>query len=172
MTVSVMILNRLSTRRIAATASSRHLINESRHLHSNRHLSQVAIARTNINIARHLGSQLESKPLFPATFLPIISQRFYANGRPHPPGGTHRMDLGGGGEDKPALEKYGVDLTARARAGKLDPVIGRWVDVFKIIKKELILFYTYTYTSFFYVGTQKYNVRSKFYHEGQKTILS
>lgn len=34
------------------------------------------------------------------------------------------MNLGGEPE-KPALEKYGVDLTARARDGKLDPVIGR-----------------------------------------------
>ncbi|GAW22874.1 hypothetical protein ANO14919_124200 [Xylariales sp. No.14919] len=34
------------------------------------------------------------------------------------------MDLGGEPE-KPALEQYGVDLTAKARDGKLDPVIGR-----------------------------------------------
>ncbi|EER39618.1 heat shock protein [Histoplasma capsulatum H143] len=54
--------------------------------------------------------------------LPTI--RHYANGRPHPPGGTHRMNLGGEPE-KPALEAYGVDLTARAKDGKLDPVIGR-----------------------------------------------
>lgn len=30
-----------------------------------------------------------------------------------------------GGEQKPALEQYGVDLTAKSREGKLDPVIGR-----------------------------------------------
>lgn len=35
------------------------------------------------------------------------------------------MDLGGGEPEKPALEQYGVDLTAKARDGKLDPVIGR-----------------------------------------------
>lgn len=29
------------------------------------------------------------------------------------------------GEEKPALEQYGVDLTLKARDGKLDPVIGR-----------------------------------------------
>lgn len=34
------------------------------------------------------------------------------------------MNLGGE-EEKPALEQYGVDLTQRARDGKLDPVIGR-----------------------------------------------
>ncbi|KAI6897210.1 hypothetical protein KC318_g10311 [Hortaea werneckii] len=27
--------------------------------------------------------------------------------------------------EKPALEQYGIDLTAKAKAGKLDPVIGR-----------------------------------------------
>ncbi|CAA9958587.1 Heat shock protein 78 mitochondrial [Pyrenophora teres f. maculata] len=58
-------------------------------------------------------------------FRPLLSFREYANGgRPHPPGGTHRMNLGGEPE-KAALEQYGVDLTARARDGKLDPVIGR-----------------------------------------------
>ncbi|KAI2635293.1 P-loop containing nucleoside triphosphate hydrolase protein [Xylaria nigripes] len=34
------------------------------------------------------------------------------------------MDLGGEPE-KPALEQFGIDLTAKARDGKLDPVIGR-----------------------------------------------
>ncbi|KAJ8123017.1 hypothetical protein ONZ43_g927 [Nemania bipapillata] len=61
----------------------------------------------------------------PQISLPIQhALRNYSNGRPHPPGGTHRMDLGGEPE-KPALEQYGVDLTAKARDGKLDPVIGR-----------------------------------------------
>ena len=44
------------------------------------------------------------------------------------------MDLGGGGEEKSALEKYGVDLTARARAGKLDPVIGRDQEIARTIQ--------------------------------------
>lgn len=36
------------------------------------------------------------------------------------------MNLGNDkGEEKPALEQYGVDLTLKARDGKLDPVIGR-----------------------------------------------
>ncbi|PHH89107.1 hypothetical protein CDD83_6634 [Cordyceps sp. RAO-2017] len=56
--------------------------------------------------------------------LPGLGARHYANGRPHPPGGTHRMNLGGA-EEKPALEQYGIDLTAKAKDGKLDPVIGR-----------------------------------------------
>lgn len=43
------------------------------------------------------------------------AQRYY-NGKSHPPGGTHRMHLGGEPE-KSALEEYGVDLTARARDG-------------------------------------------------------
>ncbi|KAG9249852.1 heat shock protein 78 [Emericellopsis atlantica] len=78
--------------------------------------------RPRTQITRVAGLQI----LRPATarLLPTITTRNYANGRPHPPGGTHRMDMGGG-EEKPALEQYGVDLTARAKDGKLDPVIGR-----------------------------------------------
>ncbi|KAL4766260.1 chaperone ATPase HSP78 [Aspergillus foveolatus] len=61
------------------------------------------------------------------------STRNYASGRPHPPGGTHRMNLGGEPE-KAALEQYGVDLTAKARAGKLDPVIGRDAEIHRTIQ--------------------------------------
>lgn len=39
-----------------------------------------------------------------------------------------------GGEEKSALESYGVDLTARARAGKLDPVIGRDAEIHRTIQ--------------------------------------
>jgi len=71
---------------------------------------------------------------FPKNSLrPAAALRFYANGRPHPPGGTHRMNLGGEPE-KPALEEYGVDLTARARDGKLDPVIGRDSEIHRTIQ--------------------------------------
>jgi ATP-dependent Clp protease ATP-binding subunit ClpB len=65
--------------------------------------------------------------------LPATSVRTYAKGRPHPPGGTHRMDMSGG-EEKSALEQYGVDLTARAKAGKLDPVIGRDSEIHRTIQ--------------------------------------
>ncbi|KAK3943744.1 P-loop containing nucleoside triphosphate hydrolase protein [Diplogelasinospora grovesii] len=65
--------------------------------------------------------------------LPAIALRTYANGRPHPPGGTHRMNLGGEPE-KPALEQFGIDLTAKAREGKLDPVIGRSAEVQRTIQ--------------------------------------
>ncbi|KAI9924803.1 chaperone ATPase hsp78 [Aspergillus wentii] len=64
---------------------------------------------------------------------PALSIRHYANGRPHPPGGTHRMNLGGEPE-KPALEQYGVDLTAKAKNGKLDPVIGRDSEIHRTIQ--------------------------------------
>lgn len=43
------------------------------------------------------------------------------------------MDLGGEPE-KPALEQYGIDLTARARDGKLDPVIGRDSEIQRTIQ--------------------------------------
>ena len=44
------------------------------------------------------------------------------------------MNLGGQEDDKPALEKYGVDLTARAKSGKLDPVIGRDPEIQRLIQ--------------------------------------
>ncbi|KXJ95813.1 P-loop containing nucleoside triphosphate hydrolase protein [Microdochium bolleyi] len=43
------------------------------------------------------------------------------------------MDLGGEPE-KPALEQFGIDLTARARDGKLDPVIGRDAEIQRTIQ--------------------------------------
>ncbi|KAL8690025.1 MAG: hypothetical protein Q9218_004439 [Villophora microphyllina] len=43
------------------------------------------------------------------------------------------MNLGGEPE-KPALEQYGIDLTARAKEGKLDPVIGRDDEVDRMIQ--------------------------------------
>jgi ATP-dependent Clp protease ATP-binding subunit ClpB len=67
-----------------------------------------------------------------------ISVRTYATNRPRgppqPPGGTHRMDMGGGEPQKPALEEYGVDLTQRAVDGKLDPVIGRDAEIHRTIQ--------------------------------------
>ena len=36
--------------------------------------------------------------------------------------------------EKPALEQYGVDLTARAKSGKLDPVIGRDAEIHRTIQ--------------------------------------
>lgn len=44
------------------------------------------------------------------------------------------MNMGGGEEEKPALEQYGIDLTARARDGKLDPVIGRSSEIQRTIQ--------------------------------------
>ncbi|KAM0260521.1 hypothetical protein ACHAQJ_002754 [Trichoderma viride] len=69
----------------------------------------------------------------PLRLIPTSIVRTYANGRPHPPGGTHRMNLGGEPE-KPALEQFGVDLTAKARDGKLDPVIGRDAEIQRTIQ--------------------------------------
>ncbi|MBE3049427.1 hypothetical protein IMZ48_44395, partial [Candidatus Bathyarchaeota archaeon] len=37
-------------------------------------------------------------------------------------------------EEKSALEEFGVDLTARAKAGKLDPVIGRDAEIQRTIQ--------------------------------------
>jgi ATP-dependent Clp protease ATP-binding subunit ClpB len=141
-------LNQLSTPGIAATISSRRsmpLINATRHLRNGRGFSRAVSGGAFAEGGRHdsngkhmrrTGDRKILSNVQPphATFLPITMQRPYANGRPHPPGGTHRMDLGGGGEEKSALEKYGVDLTARARAGKLDPVIGRDQEIARTIQ--------------------------------------
>ncbi|ROT37359.1 heat shock protein [Sodiomyces alkalinus F11] len=103
----------------------RHLISSARrlagpHSRSLRPLSRAILTET---------ATLRIAPL-----LPIVAVRNYANGRgPHPPGGTHRMNLGGEPE-KPALEQYGIDLTARAREGKLDPVIGRDSEIQRTIQ--------------------------------------
>lgn len=43
------------------------------------------------------------------------------------------MNLGGEPE-KPALEQYGIDLTTRAKDGKLDPVIGRDAEIHRTIQ--------------------------------------
>ena len=73
-------------------------------------------------------------PGFPAANLPPATIRRSYAARAHPPGGTHRMDMSGEDEQKSALEQYGVDLTAQAKAGKLDPVIGRDSEIHRTIQ--------------------------------------
>lgn len=53
--------------------------------------------------------------------------------QPQRPGGSFKLDLGGG-EEQSALEQYGTDLTQRARDGKLDPVIGRDTEIHRTIQ--------------------------------------
>ena len=54
------------------------------------------------------------------------NHRPYSRSRPQPSGGTYRMELGNDkGGKRSSLEQYGVDLTSKAKDGKLDPVIGR-----------------------------------------------
>ena len=70
---------------------------------------------------KHLESQPRSMVL-----IYRANHRYYASDRPQPPGGTYHMNLGKDrGEKESSLEQYGVDLTSKARDGKLDPVIGR-----------------------------------------------
>ncbi|KAG5973943.1 chaperone ATPase hsp78 [Claviceps cyperi] len=87
-----------------------------------------------LRCSSHQGlSNAAARPLH--LLFPVIGARCYANGRPHPPGGSHRINLGSGqGEEKSALEQFGIDLTARARDGKLDPVIGRDAEIQRTIQ--------------------------------------
>ena len=48
--------------------------------------------------------------------------------------GSHRVTSQNPEEQFQALEKYGQDLTARARAGKIDPVIGRDEEIRRVIQ--------------------------------------
>ena len=48
--------------------------------------------------------------------------------------GSHRVTSPNPEESFQALEKYGQDLTARARAGKIDPVIGRDDEIRRVIQ--------------------------------------
>ena len=61
-------------------------------------------------------------PFYQTHTSPLLSRRYSSHSKR--PGSSHRMNLGSEPE-KSALERYGVDLTAKARDGKLDPVIGR-----------------------------------------------
>lgn len=69
--------------------------------------------------------QLDFRPYSPV-WICRTNHRSYASHRHQPSGGTYRMNMGNNKEEeKSALEQYGVDLTSKARDGKLDPVIGR-----------------------------------------------
>jgi ATP-dependent Clp protease ATP-binding subunit ClpB len=48
--------------------------------------------------------------------------------------GSHRVTSQNPEEQFQALEKYGIDLTEQARAGKLDPVIGRDEEIRRVIQ--------------------------------------
>ena len=45
-----------------------------------------------------------------------------------------QMSMAAPEDQVPALEKYGTDLTARARDGKIDPVIGRDEEIRRVIQ--------------------------------------
>ncbi|HSW12480.1 MAG TPA: Clp protease N-terminal domain-containing protein, partial [Solimonas sp.] len=48
--------------------------------------------------------------------------------------GGQKVDSENAEENRQALEKYTIDLTARAQAGKLDPVIGRDEEIRRVIQ--------------------------------------
>ncbi|KAI1649755.1 P-loop containing nucleoside triphosphate hydrolase protein [Daldinia loculata] len=96
---------------------------------SSRGLARLNVAPSQLSRA----ALITTAKAIPNVTLPAPTYRTYANGRPRPPGGTHRMDMSGEPE-KPALEQYGIDLTAKARDGKLDPVIGRDAEIQRTIQ--------------------------------------
>src|SRR3546814_6588525 len=51
-------------------------------------------------------------------------------------GGT-KVDSANAEENRQALEKYTIDLTARAQAGKLDPVIGHDEEIRRVIQVQI-----------------------------------
>ncbi|KAF2862784.1 P-loop containing nucleoside triphosphate hydrolase protein [Piedraia hortae CBS 480.64] len=91
-------------------------------------LPRTVLKRSPFAVANHAGIISAALPNLQHQY------RHYANGRPHPPGGTHRMNMGNGEEEKAALDQFGIDLTARAREGKLDPVIGRDSEIHRTIQ--------------------------------------
>lgn len=81
-------------------------------------------------ISKDLGSQVNQ--LFnPKCHIPLTTQRTYANGQPAQGRG---IKFASKNEEKSALENYGVDLTAKAKEGKLDPVIGRDAEIQRTIQ--------------------------------------
>ena len=48
--------------------------------------------------------------------------------------GSHRVTTQNPEDQFQALEKYSIDLTARARAGKIDPVIGRDAEIRRVVQ--------------------------------------
>ncbi|WP_309128365.1 ATP-dependent Clp protease ATP-binding subunit [Microbacterium sp.] len=53
---------------------------------------------------------------------------------PVPAGVDAEADTAAGASETPMLDQYGLDLTARARAGELDPVIGRATEIEQTIE--------------------------------------
>ena len=86
---------------------------------------RLPLTRCRVANERYYCTLMSTALVWPQAFKPLLYARSFASARAYPPGGTHRMNLGGGEPEKSALDQYGQDLTARAKAGKLDPVIGR-----------------------------------------------
>ena len=81
------------------------------------HIVLALAANNDSPVGRALGAQ---------GVTPQSLQRSAANGGQRPSGGGQGGAGGQGGEsDTPTVDQFGVDLTAKARAGELDPVVGR-----------------------------------------------
>ncbi|OBZ84115.1 Heat shock protein 78, mitochondrial [Choanephora cucurbitarum] len=73
------------------------------------------------------------KPRYLAVNYPVI-KRFYNGGTPGQ--GGFRMNPNQAQEEKKPLEQFGIDLTAMAEKGKLDPVIGRDEEIRRTLEEN------------------------------------
>ncbi|KAI8089346.1 P-loop containing nucleoside triphosphate hydrolase protein [Halteromyces radiatus] len=70
-------------------------------------------------------------------YFPIITKRLYNGGTPGSNQGGFRLNPNQEQAEEKALEKYGLDLTAMAEKGKLDPVIGRDEEIRRTLEASL-----------------------------------
>ncbi|MHC1558624.1 ATP-dependent Clp protease ATP-binding subunit [Actinomycetospora sp. C-140] len=90
------------------------------------HIVLALAANNDSPVGRALGAQ---------GVTPQSLQRSAASGGQRPSGGGQGGSGGQSGEsDTPTVDQFGVDLTAKARAGELDPVVGREDEVDQTIE--------------------------------------
>ncbi|GAA4777610.1 ATP-dependent Clp protease ATP-binding subunit [Actinomycetospora chlora] len=89
------------------------------------HIVLALAANNDSPVGRALGGQ---------GVTPQSLQRSAASGGQRPSGGQGGAGGQGGESDTPTVDQFGVDLTAKARAGELDPVVGREDEVDQTIE--------------------------------------
>ncbi|CAO3639636.1 unnamed protein product [Cunninghamella blakesleeana] len=124
-----------------AGSSMRHIKHVSSSIRSY-HVTRPTSSPTRLLFKQHslpvISTQTTSK-LYKITtsYLPIISKRLYNGGNPNGGQGGFRLNPNQEQTEEKALEKYGLDLTAMAEKGKLDPVIGRDEEIRRTLEGKL-----------------------------------